>query len=994
MQAQLRPETRLQTEYVPQGKQPGVSAETEALFVALAENDAPQLVKQLDIKQLQKLLQVCEFIEPEEKNGNAVAQSVKAREAAARAISKIRRQLSDVVDNTSRTAIAELLASGLSLEKISLNVLSGVMAEIETNPMLETADESYAPTRAAELSDKYNVSPESRAAFEEYAKELAASGAPITMKNLLAMESADAMFGKLGNMTDAEIVSVLREDEPLTLAHAYTARYRVSASAEMPDADWQKLMPSVAQTFLREGIALSDTSLRDARLLLANGAGAAKENIQNADFLRYFSRYADREAALHEAAVQLAARKTATGFLLTDLAKQQTGMALDAENREVAATLQIINGTHIDIALSQVLSPSIGLLRNIASAGISANAPLNAPAANEAAQYKRQILTLQVKLTYESAARLAQKGFRVNTALPSEALAALEQLANDDAARTLRQTGAPDTDENVSSLNNVLDQIKTFRAMPLAAYAALRENRVRLTPAMVSRYAAADAYDLAAVPNAKFGDRFENVREQFAPLVESLGLAAEAENIRAAQILSRNNADVTAEGIMEIRAIDTQLHEVSSRLHPMLAAQLLKDGVNPSALTLDELLAHIERFEEKFGQTDAEKLTAHIAALDRQNTLSVTERDALLDVYRALHKAQRSDGAALGAAVLAGRTLTLENLSETADSFQRAGARFSAIDISLADGQSSHHASLHRDAVFIAKASVAAVIRHAAPAPLRALLHENGQTWPLDDSAAYLAEQAQSAEVRANAESSVLATLAEAGRVSAEAAAFLQSCGVPATLPNMAMFRRFMREPNTIVQLLDGETADILADAMPDDALAALRAGETPDALLSRMADKLAQAAEEQPTADYTETIRALRLRSAIAASTRSFHIPVKRNGKTTDVHMYVLNENADENNAELFVSLNTKLGHITARAAIADNVLNAYISVDHPRGAALLRKNTDALADAAQEIGCTLGTVEINIAPHVTDGGWLSLVPHVPNRAAASYQSAGGVGI
>ena len=957
MQTNFRPERRTVADVLPSIESPKrKSAGAEAANVAgvLAANEAPQAMKQLDAKALQKLLQTADFIEPEENplDANAQTQALETREAVAKVEASLRRQLSGVVDNASRTAVAALVANGINLDKISLSVLNELMAEIEANPDVETADESVLRERIAALTEDYSLLPEVAEKFAAYAMKLAGAGAAVTVKNLLALENVDSLHDKLTDMNDAEIVSILREDAPLTLERAYSARFRVPNPKAMPDADWQKLAPSVRQSFARENVPETEENLGTARLLLANEAAASKENVENAQFLRRITYMLDREIVLSRGAEQLAKREPAAAFLLNETNLNDTKQ-LQVENTAVAEGLSGLTAAHIDLALLQSTAPTLGALLALP------DAPDAVPNTTDAAlRFKRQLAELQVVMTREAASRLARKGFHLETVLPEEALTAVRELEQADAARALRQAGAADSPQNVNAMTALSGQLRHFRLLPASAYPALLANRAKLTPASVSNMAALESYDLAATPvSAKYGDSFANVADQFAPLLEAMNLPATAENLHAARLLSRSQTDVTPDSVLAVRGLAAQLEHVATRLHPYLAARLLKAGLDPTRMTLAELTEHISVFEMENGKTDADHLAAHIAALDRQNALSPTEREVLLGVYRALHKAQADDNAALGAAMRAGRTLSLANLAETADAFRGAAGRFSAVDVSLADDEATRRASTHVEAEFLARRTVSKVIRHAAPAPLHELLGEGGAEWPLSETAESLAA---STAAGTDAEVAVRTMLMAAGHVPAAAAVFLQVCGVPLTLANLNAFRKLEREPDAFEGMLnESKAAEALAEMLPDEALEALRNGENPAELLARLAEQAEKAQAADASRPLDEVVRALRLQSAVAAATRSFHIPVNRNGKTADVHIYMLNEQADVDDTEMYLALGTRFGVVKIRASVADETISIAAQTT-PAGASALTGHRGSLAEAVATAGLTLGGVAV----------------------------------
>ena len=302
---------------------------------------------------------------------------------------------------------------------------------------------------------------------------------------------------------------------------------------------------------------------------------------------------------------------------------------------------------------------------------------------------QRQIAEIQLKLTVQAALRLANSGLKIETEPIADLVVHLRELETEKNASFLRIAGAEDNERNLSEMETVFRSVSEIRPVLNSLNSNIQplilENKVEFTIGGAHK-AATDRYEAAQTqPKARYGDSFAKVEAQFENLLERLEIPVTDENVRAAAILSRNNIDVTEVNITAVKEIDIKLNAVMDRLTPPAAAQMIKEGIQPLDMHVDDMLTYIRKYDEVHGYDNNDKLAQHIMEMDRENTLTQEERASMIAVYRMLNVIQKNGGAALGAVLKQDAPLTLQNLMDAAKIYDSSRHIYGAVDTKVDD---------------------------------------------------------------------------------------------------------------------------------------------------------------------------------------------------------------------------------------------------------------------------------------------------------------------
>ncbi len=297
----------------------------------------------------------------------------------------------------------------------------------------------------------------------------------------------------------------------------------------------------------------------------------------------------------------------------------------------------------------------------------------------ETVKARRQLAEVQLKLTSEAASRLANKQIDINVMPLKQAVEELRKLESDLYEKNLKIMGAEPSAENIDKMQDLFSKMQTVAQTPNSAYTIVSDvinNNIDFSvegmhKSAVNAKVFEDIEMFQTAPSQKYGDSFSKVDDQFSDLLASLDIEPTEANIKAAKILSRNEIDVTPENVLDAKIVDFKISEVFDRLHPIVAAKMIKEGLNPVDMHVDDVLEYTKQFENELGQTSRDKLSGYILDMDNKSAVAPEDREAIVAIYRMLSTIQKHGSASVGVTLKSDVDLTLGNLLEASKTFER-----------------------------------------------------------------------------------------------------------------------------------------------------------------------------------------------------------------------------------------------------------------------------------------------------------------------------------
>lgn len=160
---------------------------------------------------------------------------------------------------------------------------------------------------------------------------------------------------------------------------------------------------------------------------------------------------------------------------------------------------------------------------------------------------------------------------------------------------------------------------------------------------------------------ADLGDNIKKAFGNIESILEDEGLENSELNKKAVRILGYSEIEISKDNIIDIANKQSALNRVIQKMNPMATLQLIRDGVNPLEISMDELEEKLDNML-KNGDNPADSYARFLSKLDRKGDITENEREAYIGIYRLLDKVEKSDGKALGDLSKAEAEINFKNL--------------------------------------------------------------------------------------------------------------------------------------------------------------------------------------------------------------------------------------------------------------------------------------------------------------------------------------------
>ncbi|MCL2852884.1 MAG: flagellar hook-length control protein FliK [Defluviitaleaceae bacterium] len=949
-----------------------------------------------------------------------------------RAISSIRRQVAQG-RSVGPQITGTLAAMGLSIDKISFSMLSGIINDLGIHNARKVADK-----QAQAAVSNYSERPDAQYSGKtEILDALSRHGVPLTDENIQQVNNAMEMFGSPGDITSHAKVYLLREQLPLNIANIYSGRSlaKPGSVASLSPAELEGLSKAIEDFFSQMNIENTADNKALAQFMIRHSLDITPENLSRLSFLNQLSNTGTREQVLDLLALAMSIGKDPlTVKLDTPLPPPESAPQLTEYYTDLINSFPDVShisdenlGTALAITNGRNPHTTLAAVRHVARSfahgayNLLDELPANDASKKYLSMTRIHLEEIRLKLSFEAAHVLVAKGIDIDTMPLMEALENVKQARREalQGSFTVYTAQAPD-ESSLALLERTKDALRGIHPLGSATLAHLtllrgqREPTISSILTSVSHERAKSGYDeFMTTINPKLGDSFAKVKDQFAPFLEGIGVKPTASNISAAEILSKNNIPVTAEKIEQMKLIDREVSFVAERLHPVIAASIIRDGLNPLEMHIRDVIAYIKRWDDAFGVSDTDRIAGYIAQMDRENSLSASEREKMIAFYRVLNQVTRDGSAALGALYKSGGELTLSNMLSSADYYRNSrGGRDSFIyqstDQGLLDSVVNGNATIRSIlkmpsaqpdlASYIARE----LVPNLPPGELGSVLSqvESRPDITLEEvlsEASHRSAQSEAAKLQAakHAEAQAHARFHQIYETPPKAIHWLEAHGIKATPTTMAALSALMADPYYIGNELDKARRRITEainkpepSANPRDGASSKASAESDatselgTALDSLEIDNLPNSSGElssalAPYEDLRLLRSAIRVKSAAAnlQGGADYTFPIKLHDRIASLNMYVLNARnlAHAGESHALFALNTgNLGNVFGYATIGESRLSLHISGSDQASLDFLQTQADTLparlADTLAQAGFAEHEISVSFSREPED--------------------------
>lgn len=278
----------------------------------------------------------------------------------------------------------------------------------------------------------------------------------------------------------------------------------------------------------------------------------------------------------------------------------------------------------------------------------------------------------RLTMSIDANIKLIKKGISIDTRPVEEVL---EALKKEEAKLRNEFLGESESIEEADNKADIFRQtIKVVDEVPFLPAAAIgrvavNEEGFTLSNVHTVGTALKMQYENASLRYEEMGtevrkDLGDSITKAFRnvdDILRDLKIPVTEENERAVRILGYNNMIINEEEIKKVVNADNKLQNVIKALTPGKALQLIREGMNPLDLNIDELIDHVNEmdFDPK---RDAEKYSKFLYKLEQSKEITQEEKQSFIGIYRMINRLEKTDHASIGRLLNSGADITFGNL--------------------------------------------------------------------------------------------------------------------------------------------------------------------------------------------------------------------------------------------------------------------------------------------------------------------------------------------
>ena len=505
-----------------------------------------------------------------------------------------------------------------------------------------------------------------------------------------AGEIADA-----GELTDGDMKYLLDNELEPTIDNVYAAKFSGSQSYVNQSAavDFESVKDSVVSVIKAAGLQVNDTTMEEGKWLLDNGAAVTPENLLTLDALKNNELFASQEETAGAIVNSLAEGKSAgeaylvPGFSAIERAVDAKNIIDNVTDEQLFAAVEDGEITINSLKAAGAKAEGNGADGEASDKNADAE-PADAEQTLEQVRARRTLEETRLTMSIQANFSLIKRGMSIETTELTELVDALKQQEQ-NLYSGLSEDGLEVSEESVLIYENTNTALAELRSVPAVVLGqvdlkinTLQETRNIGWNLKDSFERAGETYEaLGTSPRADFGDSLKKAFGNVSDILSDIGLSDTASNQRAVRILGYNQMEITATSVLEIRDADETMQSAFKSLTPSVVTEMVKTGVNPLDMSMEELVNKAEEIRDNLGiENETEKFSKFLVKMEQNHEINEEERSAYIGIYRLISRVEASDGAALGSLLDQDRDVTMRNLMTALRTEKKKGMELSVDD--------------------------------------------------------------------------------------------------------------------------------------------------------------------------------------------------------------------------------------------------------------------------------------------------------------------------
>lgn len=377
---------------------------------------------------------------------------------------------------------------------------------------------------------------------------------------------------------------------------------------------------------------------------------------------------------------------------------------------------------------------------------------------------------------------------------------------------------------------------------------------------------------------------------------------------------------------------------------PSVVREMIKTGVNPLDLSLDELNQAAVEIKDQLGiDNETEKFSRYLYKLEQNGQIAEEERSAFIGIYRLIAQVEKTDGAAIGMLAQQGAEFTMRNLLTAVRNSKKEGKEYTVDDEfgGLEDLEKTGVSITEQIEAGYQNDCLKAVARQISPEKMAQI--QNWEDMTPEQLKHALEQLADNQEIQKSYVEQEIADYRAAATASEDVYKMLDQYDLPKTVSTVLAAQEMLNNGNGVFRKLFAKAADTqnisLADIEQQILEEFAEAVKTPEDM-AKAHRKLAETAENVMKSMMNETevtsvdLKEMRMiHTQIELGTKmakeeTYHIPVLVGDSVTGVSLKIVRGKEEKGRVDVIFG-GENVGKVAAQISAKGTKIEAYIVSD-----------------------------------------------------------------
>lgn len=601
--------------------------------------------------------------------------------------------LSNIPDSTMQKNYMVVMSNTLSEEDYSNLSKEGFhLGDMEAGEMVTIVDRiKTTMAKSGQVVEGYNddldkETLEAITGSAVYAQAIAASFAdnnvPMTKANVSETVNALDMAGKLMPIDNETVKYMLSEKMIPSIENIYMAQHSgasvgsikraeyyvdnsgyVNKSAETQDMKY--LEDSIKNIIESAGYESNQDNMSMAKDMVSSGIALTQEAFDIYSELKAIELPVDVNVLADRIASTIAdgKRPSEAGLLEKETLLDKANRLVDEVSSITDDAVKMVVAEDKPLTIRSLVNSGITPSNNDKSEDISDNNSQNLLTA------RRLVAEIRLSMTVSSTYVLLKNNISVDTSELSLLVDELKEAENRQFESVFGKEFVADKERIASLFDETTSKVSELRDMPVAAIGrfAFRSstslNMVYEESASLAReYKAASLeYEkMFTEVRADLGDSIKKAFRNAEDILGEMGMEKSEDNTRAVRVLGYNQMEISRENISIIKDATDKVQSVIEKMHPSNTLELIRQGINPLEVDMDELENHLNKMEST--DNEPERFSVFLNKLDEAGKITPEERESYIGIYRLINQIEKNDSAAIGTLINSNADINFKNL--------------------------------------------------------------------------------------------------------------------------------------------------------------------------------------------------------------------------------------------------------------------------------------------------------------------------------------------